>query len=574
MENNKDNILKRWYRLAEPNKRIWFWQIFYYVVYSLFLTVFTIFAAKTINCMYAKDWKGSFLFLFLELATIVIRNFSLHLQYKYYAKHYGWVREKVTGKVYDKIMSCESSSIKKMSKEKIINIALNNLSYIGEFPDTVASFIAFSFQVVITLATVFVANWLAGVIVLALGVVNFFAYYYFNKKLGKYMMLRYEKKDDLFKSYNKVIDGKLLIKEFGGEEKYSDVVHQDIKNYAKAFDQYYTTYSKKANLWYALWNVVVYAVAALMMYYVSKGTMEMTVYLIIVPYLSTCTDKLNTLFDKTSALENMRVDVDRIETILSMSDSQLAKYGELNTATNGYNLGLIDVSCEEKTSENISLDHIDISFKMEDINIIRGGRGSGKRLVFNLLRRNIKPKSGKVLLDNLNLYDYNDKTFKNHINYCSSHPPFISGTIKENLSLADKRFENVRKMCDKVGILNAIERLPDGFNCQVIDVTSSEILFFLGMARSLLSNPSILMIYELPQDASPDFIYHFRKVIKKLAKEKTIIFFTHSEEFDDIAGLVYEINGGNASVVQQQKIEEVLVSVHKEKPKRKRKTEK
>ena len=129
-------------------------------------------------------------------------------------------------------------------------------------------------------------------------------------------------------------------------------------------------------------------------------------------------------------------------------------------------------------------------------------------------------------------------------------------------------------MCDKVGILNAIERLPDGFNCQVIDVTSSEILFFLGMARSLLSNPSILMIYELPQDASPDFIYHFRKVIKKLAKEKTIIFFTHSEEFDDIAGLVYEINGGNASVVQKQKIEEVLVSVHEEKPKRKRKTEK
>lgn len=570
MEKAKDNIFKRWYRLAEPNKKIWFWQIFYYVVYSLFLTVFTIFAAKTINCMYAKDWKGSFLFLFLELATIVIRNVSLHLQYKYYAKHYGWVRENVTGKVYDKLMSCENSGIKKMSKEKIINIALNNLSYIGEFPDTVASFVAYSFQVVITLVTVFVANWLAGVIVLALGVVNFFAYYFFNKKLGKYMMVRYEKKDDLFKSYNKVIDGKMLIKEFGGEQKYSDVVHQDIKNYAKAFDDYYTTYSRKTNLWYALWNVVVYAVAALMMFYVSKGTMEMTVYLIIVPYLSTCTDKLNTLFDKTSALENMRVDVDRIETILSLSDSQLAKYGDLNSATNGYNLGLIDVSCDEKTSENNSLEHVDISFKMEDINIVRGGRGSGKRIVFNLLRRNVKPKGGSVLLDNLNLYDYSDKTFKKHINYCSSHPPFISGTIKENLILIDKRFDNIRKVCEKVGILQSIEKLPEGFNCQIVDVTSSEILFFLGMARALLSNPSVLMIYELPQDASPDFVYHFRKVIKKLAKEKTIIFFTHLKEFDDIAGLVYEFDGGVVKAVQKQNKENLAVeNVSKSKPKRK-----
>lgn len=557
MKNQKDNIIRRWYRLAEPNKRIWFWQIFYFVVYAVLLTVFTIFAAKTINCMYAKDWKGAFFFLFLELMTIVIRNISLHLQYKYYAKNYGWVRENVTRKIYEKLMNCDNAGIKKMSKEKIINIALNNLSYIGEFPDSVASFIAYSFQVVITLITVFVANWLAGVIILLLGVVNCFAYSWFNKKLGQIMMVRYEKKDDLFKSYNKVIDGKMLIKEFGGEKEYQHLVEQDVKNYSKAFQDYCNVHSSKANLWYALWNVVVYAVAALMLYYVSRGTMEMTVYLIIVPYLSTCTDKLNTLFDKTSALENMRVDVDRIETILSLSDSQLSTYGEMNSATNGYNLGLIDVSCNEKSSESNFLEHADISFKMEDINIVRGDRGSGKRLVFNMLRRSIKPKTGKVLLDNLDLYDYSEKTFKNHINYCASHPSFISGTIKENLMLVSKRFDAVRKACEKVGVLQTIEALPDGFNCQIIDVTSSETLFLIGLARALLTNPCILMIYELPQDVSEEFIYSFRKIIKKLENQTTVIFFTHSTAFDDIAGLVYVVENGEVKVVQNgQSVEE------------------
>lgn len=573
MKNQKDNIIKRWYRLAEPNKRIWFWQIFYYVVYTVLLTVFTIFAAKTINCMYAKDWKGSFLFLFLELLTIVLRSVALNLQYKYYARNYGWTREKVTAKIYEKLMSCDSSGIKKMSKEKIINIALNNLSYIGEFPDSVASFIGYSVQVVITLITVFVANWLAGLIILFLGVINCIAYSLFNKKLGQIMMTRYEKKDDLFKSYNKVIDGKMLIKEFGSEQKYSELVERDVKNYSKAFYDYCKVYSAKAQLWYALWNVVVYAVACLMMFYVSKGTMEMTIYLIVVPYLSTCTDKLNTLFDKTSALENMRVDVDRIETILSLSDSQLSTYGELNSATNGYNLGLIDISCNEKENQNNFLSHVDVSFKMEDINIIRGDRGSGKRLIFNLLRRSEKPKDGKVLLDNLDLYDYSEKTFKNHINYCSSHPYFIGGTIKENLMLGSKRFENVRKACEKVGVLQTIEALPDGFNCQIIDVTSSETLFLIGLARALLSNPCILMIYELPQDVSPEFIYNFRKILRKIQTQTTIIFFTHSCDFDDIAGLVYNVENGKVEIVSKQiSLEELKPVLKRRKPRKNKQT--
>lgn len=560
MKNTKDNIIKRWYKLCEPDKKVWFWQIFYFVIYAIFLTILTIFAAKTINCMYKQDWKGAFLNLGLELATIIIRNIAMHLQYHYYAKNCGIIKENVTQKIYNKIMNCENAGIKNISKEKIISIGINNLTYICEFPDAVASFIAYSFQVVITLVTVYIANWLAGVIVTILGVINFFAYYFFNKKLGQIMLERFEKKDDMFKSYNKVIEGKNIIKEFHSEEKYSKQLMTDAANSSSAYAKYYRVNSWKTNLWFAIWNVVVYAVAALMLYYVSNGTMEMTVYLIIVPYLSTCTDKLNTLFDKTSALENMRVDCDRMYMILNMTDSQLIKYGDLNVQSQGYNLGMIDVSYSDKQSK-MELKNVDISFKMEDVNIIRGDRESGKRLVFNMLRRSIEPKKGTVLLDNLNLYDYSEKTFKSHINYCTSHPPFISGTVKENLMISEKRFDRVRKLCDKVGVLSDIDNLPGGFNCQIIDITSSETLFLLGLVRALLTSSKILMIYEIPQNVSDEFKAHFSWLLTKLAKEKTIIFFTHSSEFDHIASLIYEIKDGLADIVPTSLTDANVVSI-------------
>ena len=81
MENKQPNIFSRWWRLAEPNKKYFAGQIIYYIIYSVFLSVITIFAARTINCMYEEDWTGAFINLGIELLTIVIRNVAIHYQY-------------------------------------------------------------------------------------------------------------------------------------------------------------------------------------------------------------------------------------------------------------------------------------------------------------------------------------------------------------------------------------------------------------------------------------------------------------------------------------------------------------
>lgn len=556
MKNKSENILKRWYKLAQPHKGYWFWQIFFYCCFAIFLTVLTIFAARTINCMYAGDWTGAFINLAIELATIVLRNVFQHCQYYFYGKQIRYIENVINKKVYKKIISCDTSSLKKISKEKLLNITLNNRDNIREFPDVVSSFIAYSLQVIITLVTVFISNYLAGIIVLCLGVVNFFAYYFFNKKLGKIMLERCEKKDEMFKSYSKVLEGKEIIKELGGESEYESEILDKTKDFSKSYTKYYMVSSWKTNIYFAIWNVIVYAITALMLYFVSKGTLEIAIYLIIVPYLSTCTEKLNTLFDKTGSIENLRVDVDRMNIILNMSDKELVKFGKFNEKTEGYNLGFIDVSFAntDKHSDFVGkLTGADISFKMNGINVIKGEKGSGKRVVFNLLRRYIKPDKGMVLLDNLDLYEYNEKTFKNHINYCSSHPTFLKGSIRENLLLSEKDFEKVKDMCEQVGVIEQIEALPGGFDCPISEIKSSGTLFLIGLARAALSNCKILMIYEIPEDMPNSFHSKVKNLIVENDLHKTIILFTHSDDYDDIAQLTYEVKAGKVKMLKAKK---------------------
>lgn len=547
----QENLFKRWYKLSEPNKSVWFWQTFFYIAYAVIYALMTIVAAKTINCLYNADWIGAFTWLAVELADIVLRNIMLHFQYIFYAKHYGIIRNNITRKIYDKLFKSEDSSIKKLSNEKIINIALNNLSYAGEFPDYIASILQYSVQVGIAIVTIYISNVYAGLIVTALGIVNFFVYNALNRKMGKIMNRRYEKKDDSFKEYSNILSGKNVIDELGANETYKKKLLSHTENFNKEYLKYYKTYSFRDNIYYALWHVVVYAITAFLIYLVSQGQMELAIYLVIVPYLTSCTDKLNTLYTKFGGIENVRVDVDRLNMILSLNDKQIVQYGNVNKMTDGYNLGFIDVTYQNPPPANVNLKNIDISFKMNSLNIIKGPRGCGKRAIFDMLRRKIKPDSGTVMLDNLNLYDYSEKTFKNHIDYCASHPVFVNGTVKENLLMAKNDMAFIESLVEELGLTKVIESLPQGYDTQASDITDGETKFWIGLIRAALSKCKVLMLYEYPDDVTPDFHTTLQRIIATSEPNKrTLIFFTHKDDYDNLADIMYEIKNNKIKLVK------------------------
>lgn len=187
----QENILKRWYKLCEPSKKLWFFQVTFYIIYAVIYTLMAVFAAKTINCLVEHDYRGAFMWLGIEFADILLRNVFLHLQYVFYGDHYGHILKNITTKIYNKLFKSEEKGIKKLTAEKIINIAQNNMSYAAEFPDYVAYIMRYIVQVGIALVTIFISNVYAGLVVTVLGVINFFVYNALNKKLGGLMKKRH-----------------------------------------------------------------------------------------------------------------------------------------------------------------------------------------------------------------------------------------------------------------------------------------------------------------------------------------------------------------------------------------------
>ena len=131
----------------------------------------------------------------------------------------------------------------------------------------------------------------------------------------------------------------------------------------------------------------------------------------------------------------------------------------------------------------------------------------------------------------------------------------------------------IEKACSQIGILSEIQTLPMGFDTQISSIDSSSLLFMLGLTRALLSDCKILMIYEIPEDTPKSFRKEIIDFLKLMNTNKTIILFTHSDEYDEISSLTYEIDKGKVKIVRPRKTSSTKKSIkRKAKPKSKSKS--
>lgn len=53
---------------------------------------------------------------------------------------------------------------------------------------------------------------------------------------------------------------------------------------------------------------------------------------------------------------------------------------------------------------------------------IVGEAGSGKTMMFNLLLRLFEPTKGKILLDNINIYDFSKEVYTSNVSVVNQKP--------------------------------------------------------------------------------------------------------------------------------------------------------
>lgn len=224
------------------------------------------------------------------------------------------------------------------------------------------------------------------------------------------------------------------------------------------------------------------------------------------------------------------------------------------------NIEFNQVGLRYTNDSNPVLSGFNINIKKGELIAISGPNGCGKTSIIKLIIGMYSPQAGSVRIDGVDIRQLPPIELRRNISYIPQRASLYSGTVAQNIRLSDPTAsdDKILYVLKKLGIEDEIEELPGGINFPITNPESLPyaLKYYISMARSLILNPKILLIDEIP----PRILNGPKgeQIIKYLFSSKgkrTICFISPRTELLLMADkLIYLVGNGQAAFGKPEEI--------------------
>ncbi len=191
-----------------------------------------------------------------------------------------------------------------------------------------------------------------------------------------------------------------------------------------------------------------------------------------------------------------------------------------------------NVSFRYPDKEDHALKNIDFEIRKGKTISLVGYSGGGKSTTVDLLMRFFEPQEGRILMDGVDIREYNVRDLRRCIGMVTQNVFLFNGTIAENIALArpDASLERIQECAKAAYAHDFIEALPNGYDTMVGErgvMLSGGQRQRIAIARALLHDPEILIFDEATAALDNESEKMFEGAIDKLARIKTVIMIAH-----------------------------------------------
>ncbi|MDR6884038.1 ATP-binding cassette subfamily B protein [Bacillus sp. 3255] len=161
-----------------------------------------------------------------------------------------------------------------------------------------------------------------------------------------------------------------------------------------------------------------------------------------------------------------------------------------------------------------------------------GPSGSGKSTALQLLARFYKPKEGAVTLNDIDLFEIDEASFRGATALVSQDAFFFHGTVRDNLVLDRTGLteEEIGEAAAQANIHDVILRWPNGYDAAIhgngASLSGGE-RQRLSIARALLRSPKLLLLDEITAALDPASEAEIHALVQRLRPDRTIVSVTH-----------------------------------------------
>lgn len=199
-----------------------------------------------------------------------------------------------------------------------------------------------------------------------------------------------------------------------------------------------------------------------------------------------------------------------------------------------------------RLDDTLALNNINLELTARKKVGIVGPSGSGKTTFLRLCQGFLRPNNGTMEIDGQNFRHLDINNYRRQVAMIDQKPMFFGATIEENLrkirpNISERELDEIIEI---TGLNEALRDFPDGISTEINQFglpLSQGSRITLALARSLISQPRILMIDEAISSLDKRGQIRFLENLNKIGEGKTLLVVTHElrliQSFDQIAVL-------------------------------------
>ncbi len=526
------SILKRLFVFVKPYIAKFYFLIILTVLIALLGPLRPLLVTYTIdNPVPNADYQGLVNMIML-LVALLMAQFVVQYLHTYLS---GWLGQNIIRDIRIKLFRhLQSLKLKFFDKTPIGRLVTRNISDIETLSDVftqgIAAMTGDVLQLLVILGVMFWVDWKLTLIALSTFPILIFATYLFKEKIKEAFGEVRAAVSNLNSFVQEHITGMNIVQIFNSEKR-EYIKFEEINNEHRQANL-------KSVLYYSIYfpvaEVIQAASIGLIVWWGAKGVLheETTLGALIgfIMYVQMFFRPIRMIADRFNTLQMGIVSSNRILDLLD-DKSNIANTGNFKP----------DQLSGKVKFEKVWFAYNEEDYVLKDINLevqpgetlaLVGATGAGKTSIINLLSRFYEINKGQILIDGVDIKDYELSVLRRHIAVVLQDVFLFSDTVYNNITLKDPTISKskIQEAAELVGARVFIEKLPGRYDYNVMErgatlsVGQRQLISFV---RALVYDPEIIVLDEATSSVDTETEELIQNAINKLMKGRTSIVIAH-----------------------------------------------